>query len=101
MGTKKRRKYDADFKRNAVNLADDPTRSMVEVAANLGISQDLLYRWRRQLKAQGTIAFPGNGKEALTEEQKRIKDLEKKLRDAEMERDILKKAVHIFSRDGK
>ncbi len=101
MGVKQRRKYDADFKRNAVNLADNPTRRVTEVAANLGISQDLLYRWIRQHKTQGSIAFPGNGKEALTEEERRIKELEKKLRDAEMEQDILKKAVHIFSREMK
>jgi transposase len=44
------------------------------------------------------VAFPGNGNEALTLEQKRIKELEKALRDTEMERDILKKAVGIFSR---
>ncbi len=64
-------------------------------------SKYLLYCWRRQLQEQGVIAFPGNGKEALTEEQKQIKDLEKRLRDAEMERDILKKAVHVFSRETK
>ncbi len=101
MGANKRRRYDADFKRNAVNLTNDPSRKVAEVAANLGVSKDLLYSWRRQLQEQGVIAFPGNGKEALTEDQKEIKDLEKRLRDAEMERDILKKAVHIFSREMK
>ncbi len=99
MSSRKRRKYDADFKRNAVNLSNDPTRSVTEVAANLGIDVQLLYKWRKQQSLQGEIAFPGNGVEALTEDQKRIKELEKKLRDAEMERDILKKAVHIFSRE--
>ncbi len=101
MGANKRRRYDADFKKNAVHLTNDPTRKVAEVAANLGISKDLLYSWRRQLQEQGSIAFPGNGKEALTEEEKKIRDLEKKLRDTEMERDILKKAVHIFSREMK
>ena len=37
----------------------------------------------------------------ITEEQKKIRDLEKRLRDAEMERDILKKAMHIFSKTSK
>ncbi len=101
MGANKRRRYDADFKKNAVHLANDPTRKIAEVAANLGISKDLLYSWRRQLQEQGSIAFPGNGKEALTEEQIKIRNLEKRLRDTEMERDILKKAVHIFSREMK
>jgi len=45
--------------------------------------------------------FPDNGIEALTPDQKRIRELEKKLRDTEMERDILKKAMAIFSRTSK
>jgi len=93
-----RRKYDPDFKRNAVRLTEDPDRTVYEVAANLGISKDLLYKWRRELRLKEGLAFPGHGREALTEQEKRIKELEKKLKDAEMERDILKKAVAIFSR---
>ncbi len=94
-----RRKYDRDFKRNAVLLCAEPGRSIPEVAENLGINKDLLYRWRREYhNANGQNVFPGNGIEALTEEQKRIRDLEKQLRETEMERDILKKAMAIFSR---
>jgi transposase-like protein len=44
------------------------------------------------------LSFPGNGRQAFNEEQTRIRELEKQLRDVEMERDILKKAVAIFSR---
>ncbi len=101
MGHEKRRKYDSDFKRRAVDLSNDPSRKVTEVAASLGISAELLYRWRKEFAAMGAIAFPGNGIPALTDEQKRIKDLEKQLRDAEMERDILKKAVRIFSQETK
>jgi transposase-like protein len=45
--------------------------------------------------------FPGNGREALTPQQQKIRELEKRLKDAEMERDILKKAMAIFSRASK
>ncbi len=94
-----RRRYDRDFKRNAVLLSQEPGRPVSQVAENLGIGKDLLYRWRREyLNLNGKPAFPGNGIEALTTEEKRIKELEKKLRDTEMERDILKKAVAIFSK---
>jgi len=96
-----RRKYDPDFKRNAVRLSEDPDRPVAEVADNLGISKELLYKWRRELRAKEGLAFPGNGREALTEQEKRIKDLEKKLKDPEIERNILKKAVAIFSRTPK
>jgi len=95
----KRRKYDRDFKRNAVLLCSEPGRTVKKVAENLGVAKDLLYRWRREYHlSNGKPAFTGNGVEALTEEQKRIRKLEKKLRETEMERDILKKAMAIFSR---
>ena len=93
-----RRKYDSDFKRNAVQLAEEPGRTVAEVAENLGIGKDLIYRWRREQRAHPGLAFPGNGREALTIQQQKIRELEKKLKDTEMERDILKKAMAIFSR---
>jgi len=61
----------------------------------------LLYQWRQQYRNQGEIAFPGQGNLALTPDQKRIRELEKKLKDTEMEREILKKAMAIFSRASK
>lgn len=101
MSAQQRRKYDTEFKRNAVLLTEEPDRTVREVADSLGISADLLYQWRRQYRKQGDIAFPGHGKMALTPEQARIRELEKRLHVAEMERDILKKAMAIFSRTSK
>jgi len=101
MGVQQRRQYDPEFKRNAVLLTEEPDRSVRDVAESLGISADLLYQWRRQYRKQGEIAFPGQGNLALTPDQKRIRELEKKLKDAEMEREILKKAMAIFSKASK
>jgi transposase len=98
MSVHQRRKYDSDFKRNAVLLSEDPERSASEVAENLGIASDLLYRWRREYRAKTDLAFPGHGREGLTAQEQKIRELEKKLKDVEMERDILKKAMAIFSR---
>ena len=89
------------LRNGSVLLTAEPGRSVQEVAGNLGISSELIYRWRRQMQDRGELAFPGHGNMALTEEQKRIRELEKKLRDTEMERDILKKAMAIFSRTSK
>jgi transposase-like protein len=50
------------------------------------------------MRENGELAFPGHGKMALTEDQKKIRELERKLKDTRMERDILKKAMAIFSR---
>jgi transposase len=62
MNIKRRRRYDQDFKRNAVLLCSEPGRSVAEVAVNLGIAKDLLYRWRREYhRSNGELAFPGNG----------------------------------------
>lgn len=101
MSVQQRRTYDPDFKRNAVKLAEEPGRTVADVAENLGISKDLLYRWRRAQRINKGLAFPGNGREALTPEQQKIRELEKRLKNVEMERDILKKAMAIFSRASK
>ena len=93
-----RRTYDPEFKRNAVMLVEESGRKVSDVAESLGIRADLIHRWRREMIKQGQIAFPGRGNQALTDEQRRIKELEKQLRDAETERDILKKALAIFSK---
>ncbi len=97
MSGSKRRRYDAVFKRNAINLAEEPGRSAHSVEQSLGIANGMIGRWRRQLSKEGVLAFPGIGVEALTPDQKRIRELEKKLRDTEMDREILKKALAIFS----
>ena len=97
----KRRKFDREFKQMAVELSK--TRKDIPVLAKeLDIRADLIYRWRRESEDQPDGSFPGNGHQISTEEQKRITKLEKELRDVQMERDILKKAIGIFSKnDGK
>jgi len=72
------------------------------LAAEMDLRPDLIYRWRREALANLSASFPGQGNKTMTEEQKEIARLKKELRDAQLERDILKKAVSIFSRrDGK
>ncbi|WP_337833474.1 transposase [Flavobacterium kingsejongi] len=60
-----------------------------------------LYKWRKELQEFGEGSFPGKGNLKLTPEQEKIHELEKKLKDAELERDILKKAIGIFSKNGR
>ena len=94
--SKTRRTYDLEFKRNAIRLVDENGRSVSDVAESLGINRDLIHRWRREIRALGDISFPGHGRQALTDEQRRIKKLEKQLKNVVEERDILKKALAIF-----
>jgi transposase len=98
---KSRRKYDSEFKREALAHIESSGKSVSEVAVSLGIERELLYRWRMQARKRGDVAFPGNGRQGLTATEQKIFDLEKRARDAEEERDILKKAVAIFSKASK
>jgi transposase len=93
-----RRLYTKEFKQDAVNLSKQPGYTVSTAAAHLGIDSRQIYRWRKEEEAKGTLAFPGNGKAALSDSEKRIRELEKQLRDSELEREILKKALGIFSR---
>ncbi len=95
-----RRIYDSEFKIKAVQLSEE-RNNLSELARELGIQVSLLYKWRKDYQEYGEGSFPGKGNLKLTPEQERILELEKKLKDAEMERDILKKAISIFSKSGR
>ncbi|UXP30693.1 transposase [Reichenbachiella agarivorans] len=98
---RERRNFDKEFKMMVVNLVSSgkPTK---EVAEELGIKPDLVRRWRREHEQYQEGSFSGQGNTNMTDEQKEIARLRKALLDAQEERDILKKAVSIFSKnDGK
>jgi transposase len=98
---KNRRKFDREFKHMAIELSYN-REDIPVLATELDIRPDLIYRWRREAEAHKGASFPGQGNKSMTEEQKEIARLKKELRDAQLERDILKKAVSIFSKnDGK
>lgn len=86
-----RRQFDRAFKVMAVELCLSGKPNS-EVAEELGIRVDLLSRWKREYKQRKESSFSGHGKPSLTPEQAEIAKLKKQLREAEIERDILKKA---------
>ena len=88
-----RKQYSAEFKREAVRLVTDKGLSLAQAARDLGLNDNLLGRWKKQLESDGEQAFPGQG-------QPRDEELARLRREVEVlrqERDILKKAVGIFS----
>jgi len=91
-----RRKYTREFKLEAVQLALNRGGNASEVAQGLGIDSCMLNRWIREYKADSQYTFPGLGK--LKEPDEEIRRLKKELADTKMERDILKKALSIFSK---
>ena len=98
---KPRKKYDKEFKLMAVELIESH-KTVYDVSNELGVSKALLYQWRRRFLKKGHHSFSGNGKKSLSPEEAEVERLKKELREVEIERDILKKAVSIFSKsDGK
>ena len=95
-----RKTYDRNFKEKAVQLSYERD-NISQLAKELGITAPLLYKWRQDYKEFGTGSFPGKGKLKLSPEQEKIHELEKKLKETELERDILKKAISIFSKGGR
>lgn len=83
--TSVRRKYDEEFKVQALKLIENG-QSVRSVAQNLGISESLLHKWKQTRHAN---------RSALEQENAQ---LQAKLKQVETERDILKKALSIFSR---
>lgn len=90
-----RRQYDEEFKKMAVELSV-AKGSLKATAEELGITPQILTRWRSErVVAQSA---PAVSRTQVSQEQQEIVRLKKELKQAELERDILKKAVGIFSR---
>ena len=92
-----RKKYTKEFKAEAVEYLLKTGKKITEVSKSLGIEYWQLSRWKTAYLKGGKKAFAG--KPDLTPEQLEIKGLKKALEDAQMEKDILKKAMAIFSKN--
>jgi transposase len=92
-----KRIYAKEFKEEAVKLVKEQGVSIKQAATELGISQSALRKWIEAKQNKGVTAFPGSGNLSL--EDQRVRDLEKKVRLLEMERDILKKATAFFAKE--
>lgn len=92
-----RREYSKELKVEAVRLLEQRIKSGFEIERDLGIGKGQIYRWRAQLHSEGLRAFPGNGN-PRDEELARLRREPKQVTE---ERDILRKAVAIFSKPKK
>lgn len=93
----RKRKYDSEFKKMIVELYRSG-RKAVDIAEEFEMNPNNIHRWNNEYESKGDLSFPGHGKTKLTEEQAEIVRLKKALKEAQLERDILKKAVSIFSK---
>lgn len=87
-----RRRFTEEFKQDAVQMLLDG-HTAASVCERLGLSgPNIVYRWKREVIGRGGTAAVGL--------EARVRELEGELRRVEREREILKKALSIFGRDG-
>jgi transposase len=89
----RRRQYDEEFKREAVRLTYEAGRTVAGVARDLGMNENNLWRWRKQFGRPGREGNRAGG--SVDDEVKRLR---RQLARVTEERDILKKALAVFSR---
>jgi transposase len=94
-----RQTFTKAFKLEAVRLLDAGKRPAAEIARELGIKREKLYRWREQLRSKGPDGFHDKVGRPAAEESAEVKRLKRELERVTEERDILKKAAAYFARD--
>lgn len=100
LGRVPRRKLDEADKRRAVELTERGDRSVREVARELGVSDDMLYRWRMEYgvaRRRLGVAVPPAGPRSMTELERENRELRSQLAEMEERERILKKSLGILS----
>jgi len=92
----KRQTFTKAFKAEAVRLLEQSGKPAAELARELGVRRNQLYKWQTQSTAQGEHAFPGSGRRPKPADD--VARLTRELARVTEERDILKKAVTYFAR---
>lgn len=90
--------YSKEFKLEAVRLLEQSDRPGSEIALQLGIRRNQLYKWQKELQEKGDDAFTGSGRRPANEEAE-VNRLRRELAQVKEERDILKKAAQYFAKE--
>ena len=98
--SKLRKHFTREERLEIVRESFEHDAKVIDVAERFGISANTLSKWRRELREELGLKHQGQGIKILSEEERRIAQLERQLREAQLERDILKKAIGIFSKGG-
>lgn len=92
----KRRRFTQEFKLEAARLLEAGSRPAADIARELGVPRNRLYKWQEQVRKKGAGAFPGSGRGGSNDELGRLK---RELERVKEERDILKKAAAYFAKE--
>ena len=95
--TERRKTYTREFKLEVVHLANSTDKPIAHLERDLGLSVGTIHHWRRQVFVDGEEAFPGSGR--MTGQAELIRRLKREVKVLREERDILKKAIVVFSQD--
>ena len=90
--------YTREFKLEAVRLMEESDRPAAEIAMELGIRRNQLYKWREQLLNKGEQAFTGRGR-PKKEDQSELSTLRQENDRLKEELEILKKAAAYFAKE--
>ena len=93
----KRKSFTAEFKREAVRLLESSKKQPSDLARELGVRRNQLYKWKEQLSRRGEKAFPGPGRRIASNDE--VNRLRRELEQVKEERDILKKAAAYFAKE--
>ena len=95
----KRQQFTREYKIEAVRLCSEGKKPVSQIAKDLGIAAEQLYKWKRDFAADGYAAFPGNGK--INSQDEELHRLRRELKRVTDERDFLKKATAFFAKESK
>ena len=95
--TTRRKTYSREFKLEVLHLAENTDKPLAHLEQDLGLSVGTIHHWRRQVVVDGEEAFPGSGR--MTGQAELVRRLKREIKVLREERDILKKAIVVFSQD--
>ncbi len=97
MSKRQYRRFSKEFKLEAIRLAEQSDKPVTQVARELGIRVNQIYKWKRQLELKQDDVFPGKGRQLGKDAE--ISRLQRELARLKEENTILKKAAVYLARD--
>lgn len=94
-----RQTFSPEFKREAVRLLEQGDKEGSQLARELGVKRNQLYKWQVEIRSYGDDAFPGGGRRPQQDDDTKM--LKAEIKRLQMENEILKKAAVYFAKEVK